>query len=409
MTLCFASGFICLLLAGSLLCTVFFHIPAQARGFWGETRTELVYQSLPEVESALYGHAYPNQSSGQRISRVEKTLFGSSVSGPLELRMARINERMQEKTAKASEAAQEPMIAYLEEKLFQRTFTEKTLPERIRQLENQVFGRSFDQYPLPIRIKKLTYAMPLMAKEIRLTQGERVIARAKTPSYRAYRTGSVSETAQAETSRLFHNTEEPVKVRSSDDYFSSIHRLPNGLALRWSKLPVHVYVKSTAAEASLSQRAINAWKTGFSVEMVPAQRQADVIISWDKADWDQNPSTLLTRPVIRLGDNGTIRTVILITLYPVRNSPSDQLLHIVSHQLGHAFGLWGHSDNPEDLMYPAVKWETADFPARWRWRSELNIQSDTFKNEGFQPSQRDINTLLRLYDQPASDLSTYTP
>jgi predicted Zn-dependent protease len=405
----FAPVCIRLCLAGSLLCAALFQAAAPAKAFWGENQPALVYQTLPEVENALYGHAYPDQSSGQRISRVEKTLFGSSVSGPLEPRMARINEKMQERTARASQTAQEPMIAYLEEKLFQRTFTEKSLPERIRQLEVQVFGRSFEQYPLPIRIKKLTYAMPLMAKEIRLTKGETVIARAENPPYRPYRKGSVSETAQPDIPMRFQHTEEPVKVRTGDDYFSRIHRSPNGLAFRWAQLPVRVYFKNTAAESALSQQAVDVWQKGFPLELVSTPQQADVIISWDKADWDQNPSTLLTRPVVRLSDNSTVRTVVLITAYPVRNIPAEQLRHILSHQLGHAFGLWGHSDNPEDLMYPALKWETADFPARWRWRSESGLPPSNFNNEILEPSPRDMNTLLRIYEQPASDLSVYTP
>jgi predicted Zn-dependent protease len=93
----------------------------------------------------------------------------------------------------------------------------------------------------------------------------------------------------------------------------------------------------------------------------------------------------------------------------VRNAPPDQLLHIVSHQLGHAFGLWGHSDDPDDLMYPAFKWEESDFPTRWRWRSEMIANQYASEVNVSQPSQRDMNTLLRVYDQPANDLSVYTP
>jgi predicted Zn-dependent protease len=252
--------------------------------------------------------------------------------------------------------------------------------------------------------------MPLMAKEVRLTQGDTVIARASSAAAsRAYRTGSVSETVQLDAQKTLQKVDEPLKVRSKDDYYTRIHRNPNGAAFRWAKLPINVYVKSTMAEMPLTQQAIHSWQNGFSVTTTTSLQQADVIISWDKADWDQNPSTLLTRPVVRMGDSNNIRTVVLVTLYPVRNSSPDQLLHIVSHQLGHAFGLWGHSDDPDDLMYPALKWEISDFPTRWRWRSDPTNGQSSNAIGVTEPSQRDVNTLLRVYDQPANDLSAYTP
>ena len=44
------------------------------------------------------------------------------------------------------------------------------------------------------------------------------------------------------------------------------------------------------------------------------------------------------------------------------------------HEIGHAIGLWGHSPHPGDICYPTASSQ--------------------------HPSQRDINTLLRLYDTP---------
>ncbi|MBW4699357.1 MAG: matrixin family metalloprotease [Aphanocapsa lilacina HA4352-LM1] len=46
------------------------------------------------------------------------------------------------------------------------------------------------------------------------------------------------------------------------------------------------------------------------------------------------------------------------------------------HELGHAVGLWGHSDDPEDIMYPEMRGV-------------------------HEPSGRDLQTLRRLYAMPA--------
>jgi predicted Zn-dependent protease len=400
-----------LLLPGALILSTLLIGPSFAAGFWGETQTSPIYQRLPELENQLYGHAYPNQSPSQRINRLEKTLFGTTVFGPLEARMERIIDKMQERTTN-TQHTQEPIIAYLEEKLFQKSFPEKPMPDRLRQLETHVFGRPFDHYPVPIRIKKLSYAMPLMAKEIRLTQGDTLIARSSgARPQRISRTGSISDTVQLDVQKAIPSIDEPSKARTGDDYFKAIHKNNNGSTLRWSKLPIRIFVKAaTADEEPLTRQAIQGWQNSFSIEPTLQLQNADVVISWDKADWDQNPSMLLTRPVVRLSDSNTVRTIVLISLYPIRNIPTEHKLHIIAHQLGHAFGLWGHSDNPDDLMYPAFHWETNDFPSRWRWRSETSyLQTPPNAIESTLPSQRDINTLLRIYEQPANDLSVYTP
>jgi predicted Zn-dependent protease len=69
---------------------------------------------------------------------------------------------------------------------------------------------------------------------------------------------------------------------------------------------------------------------------------------------------------------------------------------IVLHELGHAFGIKGHSDTKKDIMY----WQAQEkktgisisgIPLPVFWRSLVK-----------QPSQRDLNTLIRLYNSAGS-------
>jgi predicted Zn-dependent protease len=198
---------------------------------------------------------------------------------------------------------------------------------------------------------------------------------------------------------------------STGDYSQSIYHESSGGVLRWRKLPIKVYLKPGEPEVAVSAQSLQAWKSAFSVEMVPSSTQADVIVTWDKPSWDMDTMGLLNRPVVQVDEARNIRTVILISLYPLKGQSAANQLHAVSHELGHAFGLWGHSDNPGDIMYPALKQEMNDYPVRWSWRSaatQPNAQPSGY-SEDFHPSQRDMNTLLKVYDLPLIDLSTYSP
>jgi hypothetical protein len=386
---------------------------AQSEGFFVTEDTKPAYQRMPDIENQLYGHAYPNQAISQRISRIERTLFGATQRGPSEMRMQRIERQMNEKKSQAALAEQEPILEYLEDKLFQRTFKDKPFPERIRQLEIQVFGHAFDAYPVPVRIKKLTYAMPIVAKEIRLTKGDMVIASTERVSQRgSHRTGPptvdmVQLDATGSNIRVLPNG----KPLSSGDYVQTIYRDSHGALLRWPNLPIKVYVKPSEADADITAKAMQGWRQVFSIEPVQNSAQADVIVAWDRATWDQNTTGLLTKPVVQVDEHRNIRTVILISMYPLKESSPANQLHVLMHQMGHAFGLWGHSDDPGDVMYPALKLELNDFPSRWAWRSAsvgAKVQP-VHEVEEAKPSQRDVNTLLRVYDLPATDLSSYSP
>jgi len=70
---------------------------------------------------------------------------------------------------------------------------------------------------------------------------------------------------------------------------------------------------------------------------------------------------------------------------------------IILHEMGHALGLKDHSDSKKDIMF----WQVQDqkrtiagpggLPLPMFWRSLVS-----------QPSQRDFNTLIRLYNSAGS-------
>jgi predicted Zn-dependent protease len=391
-------------------------VNAQVQPFFASLGHAPTYRKVPEIESQLYGHTYMSHSMTQRIARIERTLFGGTQRGSLDTRMALIEQDMNKKSVQKALAEQEPLVEYLEEKLFQRTYREASLLDRVRRLEVQVFGHAFDHYPLSVRIKKLSYSMPLVAKQIRVThsapEGEVVVATTRQKSRMVPRAPHKLDVVQLDA--ISSNVSLPmrqVEALSVGDYSQAVYREPNGAVMRWEALPIKVFVKGDATQLGLASQVLQVWQRSFALLQVAHSSAADVVVTWDKTTWAQNNTGLITRPVVQVDNQHRIRTVILISMFSVQGQPEAHQLHILSHQLGHSLGLWAHSDNPNDLMYPAFRQEMNDFPSQWAWRSHgaTPILEPVGAAQNYAPSQRDMNTLLKIYDQPASNLSEYSP
>ncbi|MFM7577555.1 MAG: matrixin family metalloprotease, partial [Microcystaceae cyanobacterium] len=54
----------------------------------------------------------------------------------------------------------------------------------------------------------------------------------------------------------------------------------------------------------------------------------------------------------------------------------ESTLATARHEFGHALGIWGHSPNPQDVLYVSATKETPPI------------------------STRDVNTLMKIYQQP---------
>ena len=80
-----------------------------------------------------------------------------------------------------------------------------------------------------------------------------------------------------------------------------------------------------------------------------------------------------------------------------RRWSKDEMRAIVLHELGHALGIKGHSDSTKDIMFWQMQEKARQLPLPgpipFFWRSLVK-----------QPSQRDINTLIRLYNHPGSSV-----
>ena len=181
------------------------------------------------------------------------------------------------------------------------------------------------------------------------------------------------------------------------NYFQQIESTPLGY-LVWSDFPIQVYVesipqKNTAANRRFQQwtmaakKAIAEWNIYLPLQEITQRDKADIIIlrSQPHRKAKLNPDTGLydiPRAVAAqtnyefylTKEPSAIAMRMKIAVSP--NFVGVSLLATMRHELGHALGLWGHSQNEHDALYFS---QVSSPPAI---------------------SPRDINTLKKIYQQP---------
>ncbi len=189
----------------------------------------------------------------------------------------------------------------------------------------------------------------------------------------------------------------------SGDYFSEIKLTPVG-HLIWSEFPVKVYIErptNPTESSSSTQRfqnwvnavlqAVQEWNVYLPLEVVDRLEGADISIlrSRPPLQASVNPETgqlnlpraraAQTRYEFYLRQIPDASEAILSHRFTIQLSPDQTVEYTLAtarHELGHAFGIWGHSPLETDVMYFS------------QVRNPPQI------------SVRDINTLKRIYEQP---------
>ncbi|MEO0946760.1 MAG: peptidase [Cyanobacteria bacterium J06641_5] len=187
------------------------------------------------------------------------------------------------------------------------------------------------------------------------------------------------------------------------DYLDRIEPTLLGYLL-WSQFPIRVYVEPsptpgerqtlTSQQVRVWQQAVDGalqeWGAYLPLERVLEPEAADITVRYQspKLRITRDPETGRLRSRARAGEtryefyvrreptgSPTLAHRMFVDLAPT--SSLRALQATARHELGHAMGLWGHSEDPTDALY--------------------------LKQVGEPPpiSSRDANTLIRLYQQPS--------
>jgi len=185
-------------------------------------------------------------------------------------------------------------------------------------------------------------------------------------------------------------------VPSAGDYYAEISETSE--SHKWNTFPIKVSIGSVPNGnwAQGTREAFGIWKGLFPLELTAEPEEADIRFTWEmgtdienaageERDWVQ---------FRREGNELTGRRVAYISVDLSHRWSKDEMRAIVLHELGHALGLKGHSDSKGDIMY----WQMQEKSRQVRvpgiyypyaWKSLVS-----------KPSQRDLNTLIRLYNTP---------
>jgi predicted Zn-dependent protease len=176
-------------------------------------------------------------------------------------------------------------------------------------------------------------------------------------------------------------------IASGDDYFDKLTTTPVG-ALIWTDFPVTVAIDLAESRAPREdvwlksvRQAIADWQQSLPLVETTDLTQANIIVRRASVPIQRGKDGKLQR--IRLAETRfafftdaaqRLRQKMTIVLSP--NQADAALVTGARHELGHALGLWGHSDRVNDVMY----------------------FSQVSQPVGI--SDRDLRTLKRIYEIP---------
>ena len=120
-------------------------------------------EEISKIETNLYGFDYSKDSMQNRVTRLEKTIYGKSSSGDLNKRVKKLSGDIsadvigleieptkdtflaeENESEKADSSVRYPIVDEIEQKLFNTTYPNRDFHTRIVTIEKKLFGKIYD-------------------------------------------------------------------------------------------------------------------------------------------------------------------------------------------------------------------------------------------------------------------------
>jgi predicted Zn-dependent protease len=176
-------------------------------------------------------------------------------------------------------------------------------------------------------------------------------------------------------------------ARPSDDYLSIVTK--EGLCWSLADMPINVYIDSGdgvsgfhSEFSDILRQAFADWsaatKGRISFAFVDSAKAAQIHCVWTANPGDLDNPSEQGQANTWMKDHHIVKARITFLTIPWSSSlpMGDSFIRLVClHEIGHTLGLFGHTDNPQDVMFMSIS------------NSQVRRQL----------SNRDINTICRLY------------
>lgn len=169
--------------------------------------------------------------------------------------------------------------------------------------------------------------------------------------------------------------------------------------LHWRRLPVKVFIATHSAaedaDAKVAQAGFDEWQqaTGLTLcTVVNSEDKADIVVRFTGEDSLSGQPGVVGQTATAARGAELRKAEIWIA---TGNLDSGALQSVAAHEFGHALGIDGHSDHPDDLMYPC---ET----------QYVSPDGDDPPSAPRQVTLRDLNTLRLCYPHILGHLPSAT-
>ena len=175
-------------------------------------------------------------------------------------------------------------------------------------------------------------------------------------------------------------------LAQEDDYLDYITVHSEGRITRFTEMPILVYVEPPPESPELDgsflddlKYALHEWEISsagnIKFELTEDRTNVTIGVIWARRSlMDMIDEELGAASIIRESETTFRVEITLLTRSKSSNHllTHEQMRTVCLHEFGHAIGLWGHSQNTEDVMF--------------------------FASEAQHPTARDMNTLMKVYE-----------